>query len=339
MAQTPTQPASASREHRYLRVADLRRLRHMFFASRRVVEGQYAGRHASPQRGHSVEFNDYREYIPGDPLTDVDWKVLGRSDRMYIKLFEHQSDMTVNLLVDASASMAYRGADAIVGDGSSWLSRVSLAASKRRRRSHADAIDRPSKYDHACLMAAAIAFLTTKQQDKVAFGVARDGLAEFHRPAGSHVHLSNILRAMEQVAPRGQARLAEALKDLARRVSRKGLVVIFSDLLEEREPLLKAISAFTARGNEVIVFQIMHAEELRLPGDVADAVFVDSETGTRRRLNVDDIRDAYQQRLRGFLDAWSAALKARGVDHQIVSTATPYNQALERYIFNRASMT
>ena len=339
MTQSPSQAAGGAGEHRYLRVADLRRLRHMFFASRRVVEGQYAGRHASPQRGHSVEFNDYREYIPGDPLTDVDWKVLGRSDRMYIKLFEHQSDMTVTLVVDGSASMAYRGASAVVGEGESWLSRVSLAASKRRRRRYGDAIDRPSKYDHACLMAAAIAFLTTRQQDKVALGVAREGLSAFHRPAGSAVHLGNVLRAMERVTLGGEARLAEALKDLARRVSRKGLVVIFSDLLEEREPLLKAISAFTARGNEVIVFQVMHAEELRLPGDVADVVFVDSETGVRRRLNVDDIRESYQQRLRGFLDAWSAALKARGVDHQIVSTATPYNQALERYIFSRASMT
>jgi len=128
---------------KYLRTQDLRRLKNVFFSSRRVVEGQYAGRHASPQRGHSVEFNDYRQYMPGDEVADIDWKVYGRSDKMFIKLFEHQSDMTVNLVVDGSASMAYAGLDG-----------------------------RYSKYDHACLMAAAIAFLTTKQQDKVSFALA-----------------------------------------------------------------------------------------------------------------------------------------------------------------------
>jgi len=96
---------------KYLRVTELRRMRNMFFASRRVVEGQYAGRHATSMRGHSVEFNDFRQYMPGDELADIDWKVYGRTDKLFIKLFEHQSDMTVNLLVDASASMAYSGMD------------------------------------------------------------------------------------------------------------------------------------------------------------------------------------------------------------------------------------
>ncbi|MEX0653606.1 MAG: DUF58 domain-containing protein [Phycisphaeraceae bacterium] len=338
MTQAPTQPAARQPEHRYLRIADLRRLRHLFFSSKRVVEGQYAGRHASPQRGHSVEFNDYREYIPGDTLSDVDWKVFGRSDKLFIKLFEHQSDMTVNLLVDASASMAYRGMAALPHAGTSWLNRVSLAASKRQAGDARRAIDLPSKYDHACLMAAAIAFLTTKQQDKVSFTLAREGLARFHRPQGSFTHLNNILRDMETAKLTGEARLADALKDLVRRVSRKGLVVVFSDLLEDQESVLKALAAFTHRGNEVIVFQVLHAEELKLPA-VDEAVFVDSETSRRRRLNVADVRASYEQRMRRFIDGWSTALRARNIDHQVVSTATPYHKALERYLFNRASMT
>src|SRR5438105_10244877 len=95
--------------HKYLRLEDMRSLQRVFFSRRRPVDGRYAGRHATTQRGHSVEFSDYRQYLPGDELGDVDWKVYGRTDKMFIKLFEHETDMTVHLLIDASASMGYRG--------------------------------------------------------------------------------------------------------------------------------------------------------------------------------------------------------------------------------------
>lgn len=323
----PKQIDSARMDHRYLRLADLHRMRNLVFSSRRVVEGQYAGRHASSQRGHSVEFNDYRPYAPGDEIGNIDWKVYGRSDKMFIKLFEHQSDMTVNLLVDASASMAYAGQFA---PGPASVSPLSASASRRR----SDPTD--SKYDVACLMAAAIAFLTTRQQDKVAFGLAREGLQSFHRPLGAFSHLNNILRAMEVTRPGGRAGLAEAVEAMARRTNRKGLLVLFSDLLEEEESLLEAMSIFTHRGNEVIMFHLLHAHEFQLP-DWSEAVFIDSETKHRIRLNVDDIRPAYDERMKRFVDGWSSAFRARRVDYNFVTTAAPYQKALESYLFSRAS--
>ena len=159
MAEAAPDTAVRFPSHRYLRVEDLRRLRHLFFAARRPVDGRYAGRHASPQRGHAVEFSDYREYAPGDELGDVDWRVYGRSDRLFIKLFEHQTDMTVQLLVDASASMGYAGLD--VGSPSR-LTRLRRPA--RRPGAGLGAASRASKYDQACLLAGAIAFLAIKQQ-------------------------------------------------------------------------------------------------------------------------------------------------------------------------------
>lgn len=294
---------------RYLRVQDLRRLKNLFFSSRRVVEGQYAGRHSSPQRGHSVEFSDYRQYMPGDEVADVDWKVYGRSDRLYVKLFEHQSDMTVNLLVDASASMGYAGLD---GGGI-------------------------SKFDHACRMAAAVAFLTTRQQDKVSFGLSQDGLKAFHRPHGSFVHLREILDAMEQARPRGEAKLAHALRSMAGRIGRRGLLVVFSDLLEDPEAILNAVSIFSHHGSEVIVFHVLHADEQHLP-EMGDALFQDSESGERIALNVDDVRGAYERRLRQFLGTWETAFRGRGIDYHRVSTATEYVRALEGYLYQRASL-
>lgn len=297
----------AAAEHPYLRIADLRRLRHLFFSSRRVVEGQYAGRHTSPQRGHSVEFSDYREYRPGDELGDVDWKVYGRSDRYYIKLFEHQSNMTVHLLLDASASMGYK------------------------------ANGRDSKFEHACRMAASIAFLIIKQQDHFSFGTAKHGLRDFQRPAGTYVQLNAMLEQMQRMQPRGEAKLDEAIKSLSGRINRKGLVILFSDLLEDDQAVIQSLSLLMHRGLEVIVFHVLDTDELQLP-DMAEAIFVDSESRRPLRLNVDDIRPAYQQRLRRFLNRWSSACRARGIDYKLVSTAQPYHQALEDYLFSRSAM-
>ncbi|MCE5278427.1 MAG: DUF58 domain-containing protein [Planctomycetaceae bacterium] len=293
---------------KYLRMGDLYWLRNLFFSSRRAVEGQYAGRHASSARGHSVEFNDYRQYMPGDEIGDVDWKIYARSDKLFIKLFEHQSDMTVNLLVDASASMAYSGLNGGV-----------------------------SKYDHACQMAAAIAFLTTKQTDKVSFGVAQEGLKGFLPPYGSFGHFCNILRVMEEQRPAGQARLAEALKKTATLISRRGLLILFSDLLDDNEAILDALNIFSHRGSEVILFHVLHTDELTLP-DLNEALFVDSESARRLPVNVGDLREAYRRRIDEFLETWSATSKRRGIDYKMVSTAVNYCDALEQYLFQRASM-
>jgi len=295
-------------ESRYLHVQDLRRLRNLFFASRKVIEGQYAGRHASPLRGHSVEFNDFRQYMPGDEIGDIDWKIYARSDKLFIRLFEHQSDMTVNLLVDASASMAYSG------------------LSGRR-----------SKYDQACMLAAAIGFLTVKQQDKVSFAAARGGLASFHRPQGSFGHFVGILRAMEAIRPDGRAELPRALRTMAGHVGQRGLLVIFSDLLDDAEEIFSAVSIFTHRGWEAILFHVLHTDELELP-PAGDAVFIDSEDARRVSADVEDLRAAYQRRLKTYLDTWSAACKGRGIDYRLVSTAMNYSDALAQYLFQRASM-
>lgn len=320
-------------QHKYLRIQDLRCLRHLFFASRRPVEGIYAGRHASPQRGHSVEFNDYRAYMPGDELADIDWKVYGRSDRLFVKLFEHQSDMTVHLLVDASASMNYPYK---IQDP-----RSKVQSQRQARQDSSSALDLgpwtlDSKYDHACRIAASIGFLSTRQQDKVSFAVARGGLRHFHRPGGAIGSLLSILRMMEQVQLGEEANLAEAIDAMASRVPRRGLLIVLSDLLEEPEPILRAMSTFTQRGGEVIVFHILHSDELNLP-DAEDAIFTDAESGQRLTASIPDLRAAYEKRMEQFMVTWSAALRGRSIDYQLATTNAPYQKALEHYLFARAS--
>lgn len=183
---------------------DLRRLTQFFFTGRKPIEGQYSGQHATPQIGQSVEFRDYRQYMPGDEIGSIDWKIYGRSDKLFIKIFEHQADLTVNLLVDASASMAYRGVN----------------RSRRRILPWEPPIEEPpSKFDYACSLAAAIGFLIVKQHDRVGFSLAQGGLSQFLAARGTLTHLTAILDGMEQARPQGEARLAEAIRDLAGRTS------------------------------------------------------------------------------------------------------------------------
>ncbi len=299
----PKSPAS----RRYLRPEDLRRLRHLVFTSRRRVEGPYAGRHVSPHRGHSAEFADYRPYMPGDEIGDIDWKVFGRSDRLYIKLFEHHSDMTLHLVLDASASMGYAGIDA-----------------------SNDPAKRHSKFDHAAQLATAIAFLTLRQQDQASLTVAQEGVRAFHRPSASMAELSAWAEELERIEPAGESKLAAALRQVARSLPRRGLLIVLSDLLDERQPLLDALSLFTHRGSEVILFHVMHAEELVLP-ELDGALFTDSETAAHLAVHIPDVRAAYDARMRRFLETWRTACRARRIDYQLVSTATDYVRILERF--------
>jgi uncharacterized protein (DUF58 family) len=293
----------------YLRIADLRRLKDVTFASRRFVEGGTSGLHRSRQRGQSIEFNDYRPYAPGDDLHDVDWKVYGRSDRLFIKLYEHESDMTVHLLVDGSASMGYRGLPGRSGE---------------------------SKYDQACRLAAAIAFLVARQRDRVAFACAHRGQAELVPPFNTLGRLAGMLRLMEGIVPSGAARLASAIDQVVRSARRRGLLILFSDLLEDEGAILKSLAAATARGHEVILFQVLHEDELELPGGGV-GLFVDSETAERLRLDVEDVRAAYQAHLREFLDGWSGACRRRGMDYNLAPAPQSGYRALERYLFRRTA--
>jgi uncharacterized protein (DUF58 family) len=304
--------------HKYLQVSDLRRLEYLLFAPRRIVEGRYSGQYATRQRGQSVEFRDYREYLPGDDLGNVDWKVYGRSDKLFIKLFEHQSELTVQLLLDSSGSMAYRGSEP--------SPRPALSQKPGQPQ---------SKYDYACCLAASIGFLVMKQHDRFSFAFSQQGLRHYLPPQSTMRHLSSILRGMERIRPRGKAQLADAIDELTRKGTRRSLLVVFSDLLDEPDAVAKALAARAQSGGEAIVFHVLHPDELDLP-DIEHGLFIDSETAGRVRLNVSEIRPAYQERMREFLDTWAKRCLGLGVDYARCMMSEPYFRNLERYLIGRA---
>lgn len=321
----PKPPEPTGLNRKYLRIQDLRRLSRVAFAPRRRIEGLYAGRHATPMRGQSIEFRDYRQYIPGDDVGGIDWKVYGRSDRLYIRLFEHQAEMTIHLLVDGSASMGYHGLS------------TRPAVKPRKGRRPPPLRTELSKFDQACFLAAGLGFVLAKQHDRFSFGIAQQGLSSARPPGNSLPHLVGILKTMEQTTPYGRSALPAAIRALAATAGRRDLLMVFSDLLDDRTALQEAFSSWLHRGGEVIVFQTLHEHELTLP-DLEHGVFVDSETGATIRLNVDDVRQEYESRITAFLQECRKGCGARGIDYNLVSTADPYQKALERYLVNRASL-
>jgi len=301
-------------QHKYLRIADLRRLEQMLFAPRRTVEGRFSGQYRTRQRGQSVEFRDYREYLPGDEIGAIDWKVYGRSDKLVVKLFEHQSELTLQLLVDGSASMAYRG-------------------QYTRGTKYG-----PSKYDYACQLAAAIGFLVIKQHDRVGFAVAQGGLHRRTPAETSMRHLAGILKSMEAVRPQGVSSLADSIDELSRSGRRRSLLVVFSDLLDDPDAIAAKLAARVNSGGEAILFHTLHPDEVTLP-DVEHGTFVDSESGQQVRLDVSEIRDEYADRMREFLDRWSARCRSLGIDYIRADTGEPYYEVLERYLIGRSALT
>ena len=344
----PDSETQAASKPLYLRIDDLHPLRHQPLQARSPVAGRFTGRHATRQRGQSVEFSDYREYVPGDAVSEIDWKVYGRSDRLYIKRFEHQADMTVSCLIDASASMGFAGiqnGQSLFVDAArhvadrSWLNAVPQAGRRMRAKQtqqpiHGEPGTRfQSKYDHACLMPAAISFLAVRQQDRVALGVAAEGLSRFHPPTSTQQGLDGLLRQMERMTA-GSASLAKAVEEMGRRVPRRGLFLLFSDLMDEPGPIVQALSALACRGVEVTVFQVLHPDELALP-QLGDAVLVDSESGERVRINTQAVRAAYTRRLEERLAAWGRLTAGRRIHRMLVRTDTSYVDAVGRFLRER----
>jgi hypothetical protein len=147
--------------------------------------------------------------------------------------------------------------------------------------------------------------------------------------------LRGLLESMERIKPAGRAGFADAITDMTRIIGRRGILVLFSDLLDDRDALMKAIAQYMARGSEVIVFHTLHAEELALPAG-HNGLFIDSESQERVRLDIDDIRAEYDTKIKQFLYGWSQTCKSRGIDYNLVSTGEHYHQVLERYLVRRS---
>jgi len=280
----------------------LARLGSLPIKARVIVEGALSGLHRAAMHGSSVEFAEHKEYSPGDELRSVDWKAYAKLDRYYVKQFEQESQLTVYLVLDASASMRFRGAGAM------------------------------SKLDHGALLLAALAYLVSQQQDKVGLVACGDRATETIVPARARTtHLHDLLGVIEQVMARGArgdespapalARIAE----LTRR--RRALIVIASDLFDPEDETVRALAQLRAQRHDVSVLHVLDPHERTFPYEGLTE-FRALETGGRMLVNPAAIRRDYLERMAQFLARCRGTLTAAGVDYHLAPTDGALEQAL-----------
>jgi len=292
---------------RFLRPEVLAKISSLELLARTVVEGFLAGLHRSPYIGFSQDFAEYRPYMPGDDLRSLDWKVLARTDRAYVKKFRGDTNTRVYVLLDVSASMTYRLPPAI------------------------------TKRDYACYLAASLAYLATRQNDAV-------GLITFDREIVQDIparlrpgQLQLILSALERLEPGGASAIAAALRRIAERVRHRGILIVLSDLYEPPDALEPALRLLRVRGQDVLVFHILDASEVEFPFAEA-ARFVDMETGEEVPVAPEALGAAYREAIGRHLDDVERLCRAHGIAYQRTLTAQPLDWALYAYLGRRARL-
>lgn len=277
--------------------------------AREVVEGVMSGMHQSPYHGFSVEFAQHREYTPGDEIRYVDWRVAGRSDRLYIKEFEEETNLKAYLLLDTSESMRYRG--------------------RRRER---------SKLDHAMIMAAGMAALIIQQRDQAGLVLFDDGVRKYVPPRATASHFTQLLEEMAAADSRPKSDLAGTFHDIAERIKRRGLVMIFSDLFTAAEEVLKGIRHFRYRGHEVLVFHVLDSDEIEFPFEDLTK-FVGLELEPELLVDPRGLRDEYLRRFGQFEDELERGCREVRVDLVRCLTSEKPEETLSRYLSSRQGRT
>jgi len=290
--------------YRYLEPEALARVKNLSMVARGVVEGAISGMHASPYKGFSVEFAEHREYTAGDDPRHLDYKMLARTERLYIKQYEEETNMRVQILLDTSGSMGYRHASKL------------------------------TKLQYGCYLAAILAYLMIRQQDSVGL-TTFDTRIGLDMPARSSPrHFNEMMRQLESVKPGQETNVAEILHKLANRFKKRCLIVLISDLYDEPDAVMRALHHFRHRRHEVIVFHVFDKAEIEFPfRDVVS--FHDLETNERLQIDPAYVRDAYLEQVEQFIETYRRACNESNIDYVMTDTSVPYDFMLTKYIAKR----
>lgn len=288
----------------YLDPRVVMRLANMELRARLVVEGFITGLHRSPYHGFSVEFAEHRQYMPGDAIRFIDWKILGRTDRYYIKQYEEETNLRSTIVLDTSLSMGY------ASEG------------------------RVSKLEYGASLAAALSYLMIRQQDAVGLACFDDELRSFLPPHATRAYLRQLLVSLQNARPSGKTGAARALHQAADRMKRRGLVIIISDLLDEPSGVIGALKHFRHKKNEVIVMQVLDPME-RSFAFGTDAVFRDVETAERVTTLPWQIQASYRGAMAQFLETYKRECREHAIDYVMLDTSTPFDVALTEYLARR----
>jgi len=292
----------------YLRPDVVSKVKNLELIARFIVEGFLVGLHKSPFHGFSVEFSEHRQYMPGDNIRDIDWKVFGRTDRYYIKQYEEETNLKANILVDISGSMGYT--------------------------SHS-----VTKLDYARYLAAALTYLLLKQRDAVGLALFSDQLHRYLPPKSTQSYNKYLLKALQEAEPQtAPTAVSATLHAMAEKIKRPGLIILLTEFLyEDAESILEGLRHFRYYKHEVIVFNILDPKDKFFDFD-DEATFVDMETGEELKTQPYLIRQSYREMVDNFYNELKQKCHGMKVDFHNVLTTESFDTAIMRYLIKRRQM-
>lgn len=285
--------------------AVLARLATLHLRVRAITEGVLTGLHKSPHHGQSVEFAEHKEYAPGDDVRRIDWKAYGKFDKYYVKQFEQETNLRAFLVVDGSGSMGYRGAP-----------------------------ERLSKLEYASALAASLAYLLVRQGDAAGLVVVADKVVKTVPPRAAASHLTALVDTLAALQPHGPTRLAAAVDHVLERAPRRSSVLVFTDLFDAEEEVLKQLALLRRRKHEVTVFQVLDPAELDFPFE-DPTLFMSMEDAREVEANGRDVRKGYLEVLRRWLEDVRRGAAESDLEHVLCRSDRPLDEVLLPFLARR----
>jgi uncharacterized protein (DUF58 family) len=289
----------------FLDPAVVARLGSLELKARTIVEGFLSGLHRSPFKGFSVEFAEYRQYIPGDDLSTIDWRVYARSDRYYIKKFEEETNLDCHLMLDCSGSMGYGSHHGM------------------------------SKFEYGACLAASLGYLMNRQRDAVGLTAFDEQIVSMLPASSRPGHIRSILIALDRMTTAHKTDVSKPLHRLADSLTKRGLVVLISDLLDDPDQVIRGLRHFRFRGSDVVVFHVLDPDEINFPFDRATR-FEDLETGEEIMAVPSIVRAHYLKEIGALIERYRRELGGAGIDYELIPTDRPLELALLSYLSTRS---
>ncbi|HMB07656.1 MAG TPA: DUF58 domain-containing protein [Isosphaeraceae bacterium] len=289
---------------RYLKPEVIRQVARLDLRAKFIVEGFLAGLHSSPFHGFSVEFSEHRKYTAGDNIADVDWNVYAKTDRFYIKKFEAETNLTGYLVMDLSGSMGYTYRQEL------------------------------TKFEYGVSLAAALGYLMIHQQDPVGLIAFDQQVRQSLPPRSRRRQLGNILSLLARLQPSGETAIAKSLHQVASMIRHRGLVLLFSDLLGDPEPIQRALHRFRFAGHDVIIFHILDEAEALFPFE-GMLELEDNETRETLLVDADGIKADYLEEVEAFRATYRKECLSAHIDYVPLHTGMPFDKALMSYLISR----
>lgn len=290
---------------KYFDPQTLAKIRSIGLRARYLVEGYVTGMHRSPHQGRSIEFSQHREYVPGDDLRQVDWKVYGRTDKFYLKQYEAETNLICHILLDGSESMSYKGPASSL-----------------------------SKLEYAQLIAVSFAYLVLSQQDAVGITLLADQVLQQLTPSNSPAQLNNVIGVLESPTPTRATTLEPALKDAASRLKSRGVVVLISDFLDDANKILQGLQHLRYQRHDIVMVHVLDEAEVNFPFDQPSR-FVGLEGWEPIVADPQGLRAAYKKEVEAHIKKLREGARSLEIDYQLMLTNQPLHLTLPHLLAQR----